>query len=204
MGIFEQSGKASIEVGQLATESVPNFGMVVPAAEVHGHKAYATLNQSPSEQATLSEGGSVAGAVRAIFIALLITLLGIVFVHTAPTNWGLYLVTIVLVAVLFSALGIIFGLLAEKFDHIAVLTTFFITPLVFVGGVFTSIHFLPPLVQKISLINPMFYMIDAFRYSYIGTGVVSLWVSLGVVALLAAVAFGVALRMAATGFKLRT
>ncbi len=105
-------------------------------------------------------GYVVAGAVRAMFIALLITGLGLVFVHTAPTNWGLYVLTIVLVAVLFSSLGIIFGLLAEKFDHIAVLTTFFITPLVFVGGVFTSARLLPPLVQKISLFNPMFYMID--------------------------------------------
>jgi ABC-2 type transport system permease protein len=159
---------------------------------------------APLSAIELILGYVVAGAVRAIFIALLITVLGIVFVHTAPTNWGLYLVTISLVAVLFSSLGIIFGLLAEKFDHIAVLTTFFITPLVFVGGVFTSIQFLPPLVQKISLINPMFYMIDAFRYSYIGTGDVPLWLSLAVVAVLAALAFGVALRMTATGFKLRT
>ena len=71
---------------------------------------------------------------------------------------------------LFSALGIIFGLLAEKFDHIAVLTTFFITPLVFVGGVFTSLSMMPPLVRAISQANPMFYMIDALRHSYIGRG----------------------------------
>ncbi|MBV9409749.1 MAG: ABC transporter permease, partial [Candidatus Eremiobacteraeota bacterium] len=68
-------------------------------------------------------GYVVSGAVRAIFIALLITGLGLVFVHTAPINWPLYVLTITLVAVLFSSLGIIFGLLAEKFNHIAVLTT---------------------------------------------------------------------------------
>lgn len=149
-------------------------------------------------------GYIVSGAVRAIFIALLITVLGIVLVHTAPIDWGLYLVTIVLVSILFTALGIIFGLMAEKFDHIAVMTTFFITPLVFVGGVFTSTQFLPPLVQKISLVNPMFHMINAFRYSYTGRGDAPLWVSLTVVAVLAAVAYGVALRMMATGYKLRT
>ena len=149
-------------------------------------------------------GYVVAGAVRAIFIALLITALGLVFVHTVPTNWLLYVVTIALVAVLFSSLGIIFGLLAEKFDHIAVLTTFFITPLVFVGGVFTSASQLPVLVQKILLFNPMFYMIDSFRYSYTGVGDVPLGLSLTVVTVLAIVSFGVALRMTATGFKLRT
>jgi ABC-2 type transport system permease protein len=149
-------------------------------------------------------GFVVAGVVRAVFIALLITALGFVLVHAAPSDWALYLLTIVLVAVLFSSLGIIFGLLAEKFDHIAVLTTFFITPLVFVGGVFTSMQLLPPLLQKISLVNPMFYMIDSFRYSYIRAGDVPLALSLGVVTTLAAAAFVVALRMTAAGFKLRT
>ena len=148
-------------------------------------------------------GYVVSGVVRAVFIALLITVLGIVFVHTAPTNWWLYLITIVLVAVLFSSLGIIFGLLAEKFDHIAVLTTFFITPLVFVGGVFTSMTFLPPLVQKISLVNPMFHMIDAFRYSYTARGDEPLAVALTVVAVLAAASFTIALQMTSAGVKLR-
>jgi len=149
-------------------------------------------------------GFVVAGVVRAVFIALLITVLGAVLVHATPSDWWLYLLTIVLVAVLFSSLGIIFGLLAEKFDHIAVLTTFFITPLVFVGGVFTSMQLLPPLLQKISLVNPMFYMIDSFRYSYIRAGDVPLGLSLGVVTALAVGAFVVALRMTAVGFKLRT
>ena len=149
-------------------------------------------------------GYVVAGVVRAIFIALLITGLGLLLVRAYPTNWGLYMVTIVLVAVLFSSLGIIFGLMAEKFDHIAVLTTFVITPLVFVGGVFTSLQKLPPLIQKISLVNPMFYMIDVFRHSYIGTGDVSLWLSLSVVTVLAGAAFAIALTMTAAGYKLRT
>ncbi|MFN2460085.1 MAG: ABC transporter permease, partial [Candidatus Velthaea sp.] len=104
---------------------------------------------------------------------------------------------------LFSALGLIFGMLAEKFDHIATLTTFVITPLVFVGGVFTSIQFLPPLVQRISLFNPMFHMIDAFRYSYTGRGDAPLTLSLTVVVVLAAVALGTALAMTAQGVKLR-
>jgi len=159
---------------------------------------------APLSAIELVLGYIVAGVVRAIFIALLITGLGAVLVHAYPTNWGLYVLTIVLVAVLFSSLGIIFGLMAEKFDHIAVLTTFFITPLVFVGGVFTSLQLLPPLLQKISLVNPMFYMIDVFRTSYIGTGDVALWLSLSVVTLLAGAAFSVALGMTAAGYKLRT
>jgi ABC-2 type transport system permease protein len=159
---------------------------------------------APVSAVEMVAGYVVAGFVRALFIALIITLLGVVFVHTAPVNWGLYLLTIAIVSVLFAALGIISGLLAEKFDHIAVLTTFFITPLIFVGGVFTSTQFLPPLVQRISYVNPMFHMIGAFRYSYTGTGDVPLGISLTVITALAIIALAIALRMVATGYKLRT
>ncbi|MBV8354467.1 MAG: ABC transporter permease, partial [Candidatus Eremiobacteraeota bacterium] len=148
-------------------------------------------------------GVVIAGIARAFLIAGLITILGMLFVHVGPRDWALYLVVIVLVATLFTSLGIVFGLLAEKFDHIAILTTFVITPLVFVGGVFTSIRLLPPLVQKISLFNPMFYMIDAFRFSFTGRSDLGLEVSLGLVAILAAVAFSAALWMTALGHKLR-
>ncbi|GAC1420935.1 MAG: ABC transporter permease [Candidatus Velthaea sp.] len=159
---------------------------------------------SPLSAFELVTGYIVSGILRALFIALLITLMGAIFVHTIPINWGLYLLVIVLVATLFSALGVIFGLMAEKFDHIATLTTFAITPLVFVGGVFTSVQFLPPLIQKISMFNPMFHMIDAFRYSYTGHGDEPLGLSLSIVTVLMAAFLTIALVMTSRGYKLRT
>lgn len=149
-------------------------------------------------------GYVVAGVLRAIFIAVLIAILGVALVHTAPSNWLLFFAVVVVVATLFSSLGIVAGIMAEKFDHLAVTTTFFITPLVFVGGVFTSTQFLPPLARNLSLFNPMFHMIDALRYSYTGLGDAPLWISLVVVCVLAAIAFAAAYRMAALGYKLRT
>ena len=149
--------------------------------------------------------GYVLGSlVRALVIANIIMVLGVIFVHTLPRDWVLYFGVMTLVAVLFSALGVIFGLLAEKFDHIAVLTTFAITPLVFVGGVFTSAQLLPPFLRNFELINPMFYTIDAFRYSYTGQSYLPLWFSLTVIGALAAASLATALRMAAVGYKLRT
>lgn len=149
-------------------------------------------------------GYVVAGVLRAIFIAILIAILGVVLVHTAPANWLLFFAVVVIVAALFSSLGIVAGIMAEKFDHLAVTTTFFITPLVFVGGVFTSTQFLPPVARELSLFNPMFHMIDALRYSYTGLGDAPLWISLIVICTLSVLAFTVAYRMAATGYKLRT
>lgn len=150
-------------------------------------------------------GGYLIGSLtRAFVIALLITAIGILVVHTAPHNVPLYVVTICLVSLLFSALGMIFGLLAEKFDHIAILTTFVITPLTFVGGVFTSATMLPPDLRYFELFNPIFYTIDAFRRSYTGVSYLPLAFSLAAIVVLTAAAVGIALRMTALGYKLRT
>ncbi|HEY6449981.1 MAG TPA: ABC transporter permease [Candidatus Cybelea sp.] len=149
--------------------------------------------------------GYVLGSLaRALLIAGLITGLGAVLVHIAPRDWLLYFCVITMVSVLFSALGLIFGLIADKFDHIAILTTFIITPLTFVGGVFTSATMLPPALRNLELFNPIFYTIDAFRRSYTGESYLAPMFSIAMIALLAAIALGTVLRMTAIGYKLRT
>ena len=159
--------------------------------------------------APMSAGEMVFGYIlgslaRALLIANMIMALGFVFVHTLPGNWWLYFFVMSIVSLLFSSLGIIFGLMAEKFDHLAVLTTFAITPLVFVGGVFTSAQLLPAQLRTAELVNPMFYTIDAFRYSYTGQSYLPLWLSLTVIGAMMLTSLGVALRMAYVGYKLRT
>jgi ABC-2 type transport system permease protein len=149
--------------------------------------------------------GYVLGSLaRALLIAGLITGLGMLLVHIAPRDWVLYFCVIALVSILFSALGLIFGLLADKFDHIAILTTFIITPLTFVGGVFTSATMLPPALRNFELFNPIFYTIDAFRRSYTGESYLAPVFSLATIALLSAIALAIILRMTAVGYKLRT
>jgi len=148
--------------------------------------------------------GYISGSiVRALLIACLIMGLGFALVHTLPRDWLLYFGVIIDVGLLFSALGVIFGLMAEKFDHLAVLTTFAITPLVFVGSAFTPAQFLPPSILRFEYFNPMFYAIDAFRYSYTNASYLPLWLSLSVITGLAALCLGIALSMAVVGYKLR-
>jgi len=150
-------------------------------------------------------GGYIIGSLaRSMLIAGLITVLGVVLVHSVPHDWLIYFVVIALVSVLFSALGLIFGLLADKFDHIAILTTFVITPLTFVGGVFTSARMLPRPLQTLELFNPIFYTIDAFRRSYTGQSYLAPVFSIGMVVLLTAISLGIILRLMAIGYKLRT
>ncbi len=149
--------------------------------------------------------GYVLGSLaRSLLIAGLITLMGALLVHAVPQDWPLYVTVICLVSVLFSALGLIFGLFAEKFDHIAILTTFVITPLTFVGGVFTSATMLPPALRTFELFNPIFYTIDAFRRSYTGESYLAPELSVAAIVALAVLSLAVVLRMVASGYKLRT
>ncbi len=149
--------------------------------------------------------GFVFGSVvRAFLMGVFIGFVGVLTVHAVPQNWLLAIFTIFEVSLLFSSLGIIFGLMAEKFDHIAILTTFVITPLTFVGGVFTPATLLPVPLRTLELFNPMFYTIDAFRRSYTGESFLPLSLSLGAIGLLALLGLGIAWRMVAVGYKLRT
>ena len=100
-------------------------------------------------------------------------------------------------------LGLIAGIWAEKFDHLAGVQNFIIMPLTFLSGVFYSIHSLPPFWQGLSRFNPFFYMIDGFRYGFFGASDVSPWISLGIVAVFFAVMAGFTLALLKAGYKLR-
>ena len=95
------------------------------------------------------------------------------------------------------------GLLGKTWDNLAIFTTFVITPLTYIGGVFSSLTLLPPLLRQLSLVNPMVYMIDGFRYSYTGMVDVNLWVDAVVVAVLALSALAVAFLLTKRGVNLR-
>ena len=106
-------------------------------------------------------------------------------------------------AALLGALGLIAGLWAEKFDQMAVFQNFIIVPMTFLSGVFYSIHSLPEFWQKVSHLNPFFYMIDGFRYGFFGVSDTSPWLSLALVASALAVVSAVALHLLRTGYKIR-
>ena len=101
------------------------------------------------------------------------------------------------------ALGLIAGIWAEKFDQIAAFQNFVILPLTFLSGVFYSIHSLPAFWQRVSHLNPFFYMIDGFRYGFFGASDTSPLASLAVVAVSFAMLAAACLQMLRSGYKLR-
>jgi ABC-2 type transport system permease protein len=106
-------------------------------------------------------------------------------------------------AALLGTLGLIAGLWAEKFDQMAAFQNFIIMPMTFLSGVFYSIHSLPEFWQRVSHLNPFFYMIDGFRYGFFGVSDTSPWLSLALVASALAVVSAVALHLLRIGYKIR-
>lgn len=135
-------------------------------------------------------------------------------------GFGVFIVTIWFVPVSFSAplyiilfaifgaailgtLGLIAGIWSEKFDQLAAFQNFLIMPLTFLSGVFYSTHTLPPVWREVSRLNPFFYMIDGFRYGFFGMSDINPLASLAIVAGFFVVLAVVAMRMLASGYKLR-
>ena len=117
--------------------------------------------------------------------------------------WWIF-VFAVLGAGMLGSLGLIAGLWADKFDQMAAFQNFIIMPMTFLSGVFYSVKSLPPAWQAVSHLNPFFYMIDGFRRGFFGVSDVSPWLSLAVVGTSFAIVAAIALRLLATGYKLRT
>jgi ABC-2 type transport system permease protein len=107
-------------------------------------------------------------------------------------------------AAMLGTLGLIAGLWAEKFDQMAAFQNFVIMPMTFLSGVFYSIHSLPDFWQRVSHLNPFFYMIDGFRYGFFGVSDVCPWLSLAIVSSALLVVSWVAVHLLRVGYKIRT
>jgi ABC-2 type transport system permease protein len=107
-------------------------------------------------------------------------------------------------SVMLSLLGVIGGIWAEKFDHIAAMTNFAVVPMSFLSGTFFSIERLPQVWQNVAYFNPLFYAIDSFRYGFIGQSDSTLWLSMTVMVTINAALFAFAYRLFAIGYKLKS
>ncbi len=121
-----------------------------------------------------------------------------------PVGHPLWVLTFaVLGSGILGVLGIVAGIWAEKFDQLAAFQNFLIMPLTFLSGVFYSVHTLPPFWYTVSHLNPVFYMIDGFRYGFFGVGDTDPWQSFTVVSLCFVVLSWLTLHLLKSGYKLR-
>lgn len=142
------------------------------------------------------------GLLRGLVIGFVTLFVAIPMVHLRVEHWGLTFLVLTLTSVFFSSLGIISALWSEGWDQIASFTTFIITPFIYLGGVFYSIRMLPRIWQKVSLFNPIFYIVDAVRFAVLGHSDVSWQVSMGILTGLALVSFACCVYLFKIGYKL--
>ena len=148
--------------------------------------------------------GYVASSMlRGMMVGLGVLLATWIFIPVSFVHPQWILLFALMAAALLSALGLIAGLWAEKFDQMAAFQNFIIMPMTFLSGVFYSIHSLPGFWQQLSLFNPFFYMIDGFRYGFFGVSDASPWLSLAVVVSALVLVAGLALHLLRIGYKIR-
>ncbi|MAZ65692.1 MAG: ABC transporter permease [Kangiellaceae bacterium] len=121
------------------------------------------------------------GVTRGILVGLLVTVVSLFFTDMEIHHLGIIVLVVVLTAILFSLGGMINAIFAKKFDDISIIPTFVLTPLTYLGGVFYSINLIPEFWQKVSLANPILYMINAFRYGFLGISDIDVVTALGLI-----------------------
>lgn len=149
-------------------------------------------------------GYTMGGTIRGILVGMIVFVISILFTHPHILHPGIITIFIVLTSMVFSLGGFFNAIYARKFDDVAIFPTFVLTPLTYLGGVFYSIHSLPELWQKVSLLNPILYMINGFRFGFYGVSDVHVGLSIGILIFLTLSLSMVNLFMLRKGIGLKT
>ena len=162
------------------------------------------LLYAPLSAAEVTVSISFAAVTRSVMIAAVSIIVFKLIIKIEITNYLLLVIFTLLSSFILGNIGIIAGLWAEKFDHMATVTNFVIVPLSFLSGTFYSIDRLPEFLQIVSKANPFFYMIDGFRYSFIGQADGSITIGLVYLIILSVVSWFITYLLYKNGYKIKS
>ncbi len=178
-----------------------NTSSSVTQSKIMGHIVF--LLMSPLSSFEIFSAYVLAGVLRGVLVALCLYGIGWLFVPL-PIAQPLQLVVMLLLSgACLAALGMIAGIMADKFEHLAAFQNYFIMPFSFLSGVFYSIHSLPDFWAQVSRFNPFFYMIDGFRFGFFGVSDAPAELSILVVGVFLLLVSDIALAMLRSGYRLR-
>jgi ABC-2 type transport system permease protein len=184
------------------TESISNasFGIYFPK---YSGTIYEILS-APISAFEIVSGFVGAAATKSIILGLIILATARLFVDYSIAHPFWMIIFLVLTSVTFSLFGFIIGLWADGFEKLQVIPLMIITPLTFLGGSFYSIEMLPPFWQKVTLFNPVVYLVSGFRWSFYGVSDVGVGVSLAMTSVFLIACLSIVWLMFRTGYKIKT
>ncbi len=157
----------------------------------------------PLSASELTFAFALSGLARGLTVAVVVGVTMWLLIDLTVHSWAAVIYFVVGAGLMLSLLGMIGGIVSDKFDHMAAMTNFVIMPLSFLSGTFYSIDRLTGVWYQISHINPFFYMIDGFRYGFIGTSDSSVWIGVVVIAVLDCLLYITVWTMFKRGYKLK-
>ena len=159
---------------------------------------------SPTPNWVVVLGFVSGGVVRGFLVGVLVLITSLFFTHLVIYNIFILVAAAILTSVLFSLAGLLNGIFAKGFDGISIVPTFVLTPLTYLGGVFYSVSRLPPFWQKVSLFNPILYMVNAFRFGFLGISDTPVVWSFALLIVLTFILFAIALLLFQRGIGMRS
>lgn len=158
---------------------------------------------SPMPNSLILVGYVAGGVARGLVVGVVVTLVAMIFTPLGVHNAAVLVAVVLLTAILFSLGGFINAIYAKSFDDISIIPTFVLTPLIYLGGIFYSLDMLPAFWQKVSLANPILYMINAMRYGMLGVSDIDVTVALLMIVGFVVVLFAYSLFLLRRGVGLR-
>jgi ABC-2 type transport system permease protein len=181
-----------------------SFGNVV--SSFFGNKFAGNIEElliSPMPNYLILFGYVAGGVTRGLLVGLIVTLLSMFFTDLNILHPVITVSIVVLTSVLFSLAGLVNAVYAENFDDISIIPTFVLAPLTYLGGVFYSMSLLPEFWQGVSKLNPVLYMVNAFRYGFLGISDIDVTWAFTMITLFVVALFAFALHLLKTGKNLR-
>ena len=182
-----------------------SYGNVV--SSFYGNKFQRSLEEilvSPTPTLIIFLSFCISSSLRGILVGIIVTIVSLFFTDLQIYSISTVVAVSVLTSFMFSAMGMINAIYARSFDDITIIPSFVLTPLTYLGGIFYSIELLPEFWQKVSLLNPILYMVNAYRYGILGISDISLPYAFSIIIVFTVLVSAVCLFLLHKGIGIRT
>lgn len=158
---------------------------------------------APLSHSEMILGYLIGAVIRAIIVGLGILVIGLLFGAVSLHNLGIFIFYIFGVSVIFGLIGILIGLWANNFEQLSLLSTFILTPLSFLGGMFNSVKMLPPALQPFAYLNPLLYFNDGVRFAMTGFHETNIGIGIAIIIIASISLFALTWHLFSIGWRLR-